>query len=254
VILNSQLGNVVPDHLLHFTSILAATSGEQYTADSAFGGQVAGRAAEIAYLLDPVPTGSTGGATPVKTFKLVRRQRVACLRDSDKAGFFTVARNADVAVIAMKANPPPAPNNASPGVTNIFTLADLKTNAGARLQKSPINPGPPPTPVIGDEVLSAITGSYNNLPVGSTSVTGDASRVGNDLLLSNVISFEVKVATTPETTNTFPANGDFPYDLVPSGGYDSTSSTTRIKAIQVRIRVYDPALKLARQITIVQDM
>ncbi|HEY2910596.1 MAG TPA: hypothetical protein VGI99_10135 [Gemmataceae bacterium] len=97
-----------------------------------------------------------------------------------------------------------------------------------------------------------------------------ALAAGDDILLSNVLSFEVKInhnAATPFG----PANSDFPFDTLanfppnaatpafpgftfdtamPVAGFPAIS----VRGVQIRIRVYDPKVQTGRQITIVQDL
>jgi hypothetical protein len=92
-------------------------------------------------------------------------------------------------------------------------------------------------------------------------------RYGDDVLLSNVISFEVKVSWQQQSSGAtvlgnpgrlFANNTDFPYDtFAPTFSpslFDTLSPSTvpvRVLALQVRVRVYDPKMKQARQATYV---
>ncbi|WP_439621751.1 PulJ/GspJ family protein [Gemmata sp.] len=89
------------------------------------------------------------------------------------------------------------------------------------------------------------------------------TRFGEDIVVSNVLSFEVQADWTPGSgvpaPRTFGAgNTDAPYDFIPmtpsSGVFDTGVTPTppmmaRIKSIQVVIRVYDPRVKTTRQNT-----
>jgi prepilin-type N-terminal cleavage/methylation domain-containing protein len=104
---------------------------------------------------------------------------------------------------------------------------------------------------------------------------------GQDILLSNVISFEVRVnggqsrlfgapGALPGPDN-IANNSDFPFDTLiafpPVAGppsypgfiFDSTVPNAnypkiQVRGVQIRIRIYDPKTQNARQITIVQDL
>jgi type II secretory pathway pseudopilin PulG len=303
------------DHYITFTSILpGGTDQNVYSAlANTPSGQVfcTSPAAEIALFLD---TGNppSGYAGTVPLYNLVRRQRLAALYDSDAFNY----PNSDAGVISVSA------------VTGrVNTLADL-TNPNNRLT------GPlggvatcTPQPTGLDGYLAPLGGN----------------RLGDDVLLSNVISFEVKVnwesakygipalglphpsATplppwidprafpgTPAPNNDndndgvaglanspqLDGNTDYPFDTLPgrtpgvpagtnnmTGGFnnllnsapngryvfdswttafanwnsavvhnDAIPMRARVKSVQIRIRVFDPKLKNARQLTIVQDL
>lgn len=86
------------------------------------------------------------------------------------------------------------------------------------------------------------------------------------MLLSNVISFEVKAHWDGGTPmRTFPTNTDAPFDFLSAAGsptFDTgfgTSATSaplkvRINAVQIRLRIFDPQMRTTRQVTIVQDL
>lgn len=104
-------------------------------------------------------------------------------------------------------------------------------------------------------------------------------RAGDDVLLANVKLFEVKVnweVVNPSPTppvRPFHLNTDFPFDFLDGHGglgrFDTGDCTDfddvlpggsnannriRVKALQIRIRIYDPLSQTSRQVTIVQDM
>jgi type II secretory pathway pseudopilin PulG len=93
-----------------------------------------------------------------------------------------------------------------------------------------------------------------------TPLTGTAE--GDDVILPDVLSFEVKAAWdgTPA-----PAGLELPFDYLPaaSGGTFDTVVTPpattvplpiRIKALQIRLRIWDVKSESTRQITLIQDM
>jgi type II secretory pathway pseudopilin PulG len=99
---------------------------------------------------------------------------------------------------------------------------------------------------------------------------------GSDIVLSNILSFEVKADYSPVTLVTgamprFPAAGnyDYPFDDLPGVGpniYDSSyhgminaaglipGQNMNIRAIQVKVRIYDAKNKTSRQVTLVHEM
>lgn len=103
-----------------------------------------------------------------------------------------------------------------------------------------------------------------------------SGRAGDDVLLSNVRMFEVKVnwdnATSVTGGRAFGSNTDFPFDFLDQGaggntfdtGYGTNAATAlpgtsptsriRVKAVQIRIRIHDPQNQTTRQVTIVQDL
>ncbi len=254
------------NHVLQFTSITPQTSahGEQtlFTATSppaptVVGGQTinpttySSPAAEIVYFLAPIPTNPptspplatfTDATNTMQLFNLIRRQRL-------------VATNDD-AVFALKTPVTLLPTDqsdsdvisVSPSTGLVNTMRSLAVKAN-RLNPSAINP------------------------------ISTAGRIGEDVLLSNVISFEVKLSwsSLPANTGTFPnprpflsPNTDFPFDSL--GSFSALSNSTfdtapaapqtfsaidklqiRARAIQIRLRVFDPKLQTARQSTIIQS-
>jgi prepilin-type N-terminal cleavage/methylation domain-containing protein len=97
----------------------------------------------------------------------------------------------------------------------------------------------------------AITARSDNIDGPYPSLAGNSS-----LVLSNVVSFHVRLMPV--------GGGDFTGDYataepvadftVASKTVESATTTTGISAIQIIIRVWDPASQQSRQITIVQDM
>jgi len=100
---------------------------------------------------------------------------------------------------------------------------------------------------------------------------------GDDIILSNVLSFEIKPTWTHRTflrdpvpfigrpaAPGYPAYGpntDFPYDDLTKATnnaghtYDSiTGMPVRMNAMQIRIRIYDIKVKTARQMTLIVDL
>lgn len=245
-------GTLADGNLLHFTSVLSGQS----EADFYYARVPAGtenkhraRAAEIAYFLDPVPRGRT--TTGLDTFQLIRRQRLVGKTDIEASQLPSSSRGGvdDSAVIALK--------DAGGGNMQACTLADLVDQAN-RL------------------------GGANGTPLATTDagasdaslapLSKNPSRLGDDVLLSNVLSFEVKLIWTPGTgeprPRLFATNTDNPFDTIQGASqaagqnpakveFDTRPSppfAVRVQAIQIRLRIWDPKLQAARQVTLVQDL
>jgi hypothetical protein len=183
---------------------------------------VSSEAAEIAYFLSPMPGEFT--ATQGQRYNLHRRQRLVAI-DGNKRQTLDGLGSPDRI----------SRNRLSPAFAN--TIDSLVLSGGREL------PG----------TASILT------PLGT----------GDDIILSNVISFEIKptwrhsnVARNPRS---FVPNviTDTPFDnlTVATGGAGFTFDTLdparppiRINAVQLRIRIYDPKAKTARQSTFVLDL
>jgi len=83
-------------------------------------------------------------------------------------------------------------------------------------------------------------------------------RYGSDVLLNNVLSFQVRVLLDANTAFGNPNGTAFvdPPILLATGGrvYDTAASQFRIKAVQIRIRGHDGKNHQTRQVTITQDL
>ena len=271
-------------HSIHFTSILPGGADQNLFAGSFRMDNLSApvtatsRVSEVAFLLVSDPnaarTGTGGNAVPL--YNLVRRQRLAALSDADVSTLEPIPKI-------------PGPTILPQYVVENFQLLSRRATAGAVVNSlgslvDPNNrlgglglPGTVPT----------ATPSYPVPPPSLTSL--GSSQLGDDVLLSNVISFEVKAshsAAAPFYDPTkLPAlvafNTDFPFDFLPKGnnpvlpytfdtwgplpnwnqvaGANPTPNNVlpnpvRVRAVQVRIRVYDPKMKAARQMTIVVDL
>lgn len=111
--------------------------------------------------------------------------------------------------------------------------------------------------------LATVTDPRNRMPL--TPLSG--VRFGEDILLSNVLSFEVLVDWTPHPSQPgstappagFATNSDAPWDFLTQGNnlFDTAPTPpqtavpqyVRVKSLRVVIRVWDPRMKLARQNT-----
>ena len=232
---------------LWFTSVLAGgTEGNLYTA-SVGGNIVSSEAAEVAYFL--VPTGQgTSGPAGLPTFHLIRRQRL-------------IASNS-----AIGSNLQLAVNSG---------LSGLDLNVREVISTYPVI-GPPAQTIVNTMGTIAYAANRPAFP-GLLS----SPRTGDDIIISNVISFEVKPTWQPRGGlpfipgprvfgNSFPgvdvaftpaantASSDAPYDTLSAFAGNTFDTITplpiRINAVQIRLRIYDPKVKTARQLTIINDL
>lgn len=248
-------------HALHFTAVLPANDQNLYTADAPVGGgkTYTSRAAEVAYFLVDSGLRTTPGPTGQTLYHLVRRQRLAALTPDERSSLMPSGGAAWAATDSTYTEV-----IAGDG-TNTFTLSDL-TNPSNRLPIAPTTPLPAPS---------------------GTPLQLSGARYGEDLLLSNVLSFEVLVDWGPNpfiATSGQPAraaavgNWDWPYDALAvnpgqnttyqnQGVFDTWSAVAnwnnfglmnntaalplavRVKGLQITVRVFDPKTKQARQST-----
>jgi hypothetical protein len=232
---------VSTNHVLQFTAILPGGPAEQmFNADVPFAtaSPIFGRAAEISYYL--VQSGQTLGGTTL--YNLIRRQRLCALTTDDQPAYNQMLSRqtpsppypiqpAD-AYEVMAVNPPIGAN--PPNVPTIFTLSNLT------IQANRLN----------------VSGPYRQI---------SNYRIGEDILLSNVVSFEVKF-TGSSTTGTWPRpllnNPDYPYDNLPignglTGTFDTATITTskiRITGVQIRLRTHDTKSRTTRQTTTIINL
>jgi prepilin-type N-terminal cleavage/methylation domain-containing protein len=336
------------DHYLHFTSVLQGGTDQNVYGATVAGivpptpqnptGQVlyTSPAAEIALFLD-TGSGPIGFAGSVPLYNLVRRQRLVAIGETDAFGYPAI----DAGVISV-----------SLFTGRVNTMADLTDPNNRLCGPGQINGVLQPNHIPNGGIFNCAPQPMGNdgylAPLGG-------NRIGDDVLLSNVISFEVKVNWDPATYGFVPvgvprtpataalppwigpqaypgilapsndndndmvrdSNTDYPFDWLPgrfagiptgtnnlTGGfndylnrsvrlvpgqsvpvlangryvYDSwtmrypnwnTSAMVglspvphpeaipmraRVKSIQIRVRVFDPKLKNARQMTIIQDL
>lgn len=251
--------------------------------------------AEVAYFLNPTSTGTTAGGTPL--FSLHRRIRILTANDNTGISWLS----SQVALPGMSCNraiSPPVP----PGQEKLLNGPGDITVPDNRLGGK-----------LGARSATSAATIDNFAPLGT----------GDDILQSNVISFEIKanwdagfgaLPTGWNTPNEAPFDDLPPYQSQPmSATYPSGSGNPsfsrsnltaadlarprvfdtwtdrpphnnwarpevltnpgnpqpppifapnlsyvplpiRLKAIQIKLRIYDPKNKLARQITLIQDM
>lgn len=232
-------------HILQFTVMVPDTPGGRLVAEvpAGSGKSVAGTAIEVSYFL--VPTGTT--ATGAQLYDLMRVQRLTAISPYDARDYLNT-------IVQPAYNLTPSDTvhevmTSAPGVTpapaTMFTLEDLSTNV-------------------------------SNCRFGRTVRGTNSKRYGEDRLLSNVLSMEVKFTgpavgsvpgtggwnstpvawpTEPGSPNMWPrpfdpigaysGNKDYPYDFLPfDGQYDTATNGTpspvrqsiRITGAQIKVR------------------
>jgi prepilin-type N-terminal cleavage/methylation domain-containing protein len=217
--------------------------------------------AEVAYFLVANPgrfagtTNAPGSTTPPQLYSLRRRVRVIL---DPNAGANEKTANASL----NGANRiPNVPVPSTPTATDIYNAryaemscfpdttnnlyfnspTDLWASAANRMYNRP--PLPPPLSPIGTP------------PLGGS---GQIDWAGDDLVMTDVISLNVRVLPQPASSSPTGDFLDIPTFLAIGGGtgtqYDASAAMTPISAIEITIRVWDVKTSLARQITIVQDM
>lgn len=228
----------VNNHALHFTAILPERETNLFRvtvpADSfSPGGTYESRAAEIAYFLVDTNTRTSGGTNPL--YNLVRRQRLVAVNaaertrlDTSQAGMFFND------LIASQIVPPGSP-------TTAYTLQGIRVPSN----RFPIDVLPISEPV-GTTTLPRLVFP----PVSNPNLSGE------EILLPNVLSFEVMVHWQPHPPNGTAAPTDNPYAFLPpphvfDTGHDLTTVPLHIRVlgIQVTIRAYDPKTRAVRQNT-----
>lgn len=218
------------NHALRFTVVRpGGTPANQYSVQTPAGGgaQYGGVGAEVAYFL--IASGRTPGG--VQLYDLYRRQRLVALNDDYATAYngFLGSNPSipDVREVFALRNP-----NATSGPVQVATFADLRTSSATvpRVQFTPVT---------------------------------TQGRFGDDKILSNVVSFELKYTGTrgPTATAPFPAlfanNSDYPYDWLPTtnNALDTGNNPQlRLTGVHVRLRVWNPKTLHARQTSVVVDL
>jgi hypothetical protein len=262
------------DHFLQFTIILQGGPNYQMVGAEipvGTGNQFFGRAAEVTYAL--VPNGLyTTGAGPLPLFDLIRRQRLTALSVDDQPTYQTGI----APYLAPYSAANPNPYGIADNVNEVTTFSGNGTGSVML-------------------TMSDLTNPANRLPQAQWALSlATSRRYGEERLMSNVLSFEVKFTGPPVNVGAgaFPSdptstqwprplgatNSDYPYDILPyDGQFDTYSSqllaanwqTTqvatvaqptnpikalRITGVMIRLRGYDPKNQTTRQTTIVSPL
>lgn len=227
----SEAGNVfrARDHWMHFTTKASGQSQQDMFSinvpttpnialdvnlQNGFSstGNLSSTWAEVAYFLVDNPGQTTSDnpgmpGTGLQLATLYRRQRV----------------------IAQAAPSSPAIKLA---VSDIPLFPNLSVNATTGDLNTPLS----------------ITVGGNRLGGGGvpTRLMDGAQPNGGDVLLSNVVSFQIQVMRGTDTD----------FSDIPGGTWDSATSTaaTRIRGVQIHLRVYDVKNAVTRQMTLQQDL
>ena len=226
------------NHFISFTMILPGGRNDQtfgVEVPAYSGNQYFGTAAEVSYYLKL--TGKTANGT-TDVFDLYRAQKLVARTFDDAPAYDTPVRSDPNDPPEVMSIDTAVPQNAR----RLRTLSQLG-NSLSRIQP------------------------YAPLAAGS-------NRSGEDKLLSNVLSFEVKYSGTDpllKWPTTFDqGNTDFPYDFLPTtagefdthgapngapptGAPNGTLLKIRITGAQIRIRAYDPQTRSTRQTTFTVD-
>jgi type II secretory pathway pseudopilin PulG len=214
------------NHAMRFTVVRpGGTPDNQYSVQTPVpgGAQYGGIGAEVAYFL--VASGRTPGG--VQLYDLYRRQRLVALND-DYAQAYNGFLNRPGPVLNMADIGEVFALRSTAAPAQVATFADLRTN-----------------------------GPFPRVPFAPVTTAG---RVGDDKILSNVVSFELKFTGTrgPTATAAFPnlfaTNSDYPYDWLPANFDTGTNPQLRLTGVQVRLRVWNPKTLHARQTSVVVDL
>jgi hypothetical protein len=205
--------------------------------------------AEVAYFLRP--TGNTAGGTPL--FALYRRQCLV-LSEGDALTINTPPNQVLIASTPWGLWPEmscrPDPTNTFLQFNGPFALI-TPTNRSLWNQ-APAPPSPPP---------QVFQGTLTPPPPNCYPILGEngeaATWIGDDILLTDVISFQVQVLRQWTTGRDFQFH-DLS-DPGPPGGtsvFDTGIAPIpyQILAIQITIRIWDVKTQQTRQITVIQDM
>jgi prepilin-type N-terminal cleavage/methylation domain-containing protein len=225
--------------------------------------------AEIAWFI--APTGETAGSTgATPLYSLYRRQRllIAPRRDSflvtpptaNPPGGAAAPANIGL-YYGLSVEVDPTPGNNLLLFSTEGSVAE-QPYLGRPCMRSMSTfvvtnpPGYPPLPGNGPYWLSTPA------PVGTTNGES-ASLLGDDLVTTDVISFEIKVlrpgdADFRDLNDSFPDGGNPPFFAQRYFGiYDtavSNQSFLSLRAIKITIRVWDFQTQQSRQISIIQDL
>lgn len=184
------------NHALHFTAILPENDSNPYYVPGPPNFPVQSRAAEIAYFL--ADTGNVTGAGGPRLYNLMRRQRLVALDDIDRDRLSQQLGSIDPNLVACELGKSPL---------QPLTLREIRNpNPNRRLALSPSS--------------IPLTPSATSLPY--LIIPANDQNYGTDILLSNVLSFEVRVNWDPNpdlalNSSLLPrglaqGNTEFPYD------------------------------------------
>ncbi|OWK43609.1 hypothetical protein [Fimbriiglobus ruber] len=240
--------------------------------------------AEVNYFLGTVPTGTTNANSSgisFSTFTLYRRERLLISSN--------IGKNNKIATLP---NQLPGLSTAPLGAPNNSTLPGSPPTVFPNLN-SPIDVVDPRNRFGGAAAARSAAEDPSHLVTQQTDflspmLNTQGAFSGDDILLSNVVSFQVQGVmdpgtTSPATVQTTSVPGSYVFaDINPPPPsppnppptpnpltglklvYDTWGSgignsptplvQTRLRAVQIKIRVYDPKNKVTRQMTVTQDL
>ena len=292
-------GTLGRGHYLHFTSIRPGGLDRDLYSLTTAAGTFSSRAAELAYFLDPTPQGSTGGVTYTN---LIRRQRLVAMTDQETGRFPGRDPGVSISPAALTVNTLATitdPVNRLGGRPNFRTAQPILNGTDMDMAPSPSRPGDDVllshvisfevklkwVPAVGvspflprsprpftDPFTAATTrrpeNGFDDEPIPAASLMGSAStdspvdtlpRVStNELFYNQNTNIGQYVFDTWSTAvpgwdvNRLPVVAGQPNQPPPSTG--AIPMRTRVQQAKITIRVWDPKLKLSRQMTIVQDL
>jgi type II secretory pathway component PulJ len=221
---------------------VATMPGVSLTDYDPSGQQLVSRWAEVSYFLKQTSIQTVGdptqGLQSLPMYTLYRRQRVLAPVAVPLAAGFNPADYPDLSTSVAQT---------TPVVQYQLNSPDSLTTVANRLggTNEPPLTAPPATWPTG------IPCPYPISPIASPTY------YGADVLLNNVLSFQIQVLADPPpyTTPSF-LFADVPGTTWPRI-YDTTQAAAgkpRLKAIQIKLRVYDTKNKMTRQVTINQDL
>ncbi|MFO0936636.1 MAG: prepilin-type N-terminal cleavage/methylation domain-containing protein [Gemmataceae bacterium] len=160
---------------------------------------------------------------------------------------------------------------ATPANTAKFLTASEVTNLGAVAPKSPIGDGS--DLVLSNVISFEVKADYTPVLVPANARVTLFPRPPIDPGASPLAPFGLTSASvdSPSVPLTSGYNQDFPFDSLPRnpgnaannfrafdtglvGGTNVVNQSIRVRALQIKIRVYDPKTRSTRQVTLVQDM
>ncbi|MDB5313843.1 MAG: hypothetical protein JWO38_8045 [Gemmataceae bacterium] len=244
---------IATNHILHFTEVRPGGNYHNLYAATTSSGGLTSPSAEVAYFLisdsGRMTAPDSTGSSPQQLFLLVRRQRLVATLATDKASW---PKDQDVICCWPGPNPPAAPA--------VYSMLDLKANVtGGRVGYAPLNTT---TPInrVGDDILLTNVISFEIKPVWETTNATLAPRpfsaLPSQIAPKGALDDPTLPGSTPGT-KLYPNTTDGPYDNLNliGGTFDTWSNPQiRVKGLHIRLRVYDPKMKAARQSTFVVSM
>jgi prepilin-type N-terminal cleavage/methylation domain-containing protein len=203
---------------------------------------------EVCYFLEAIPQATAEGSTPL--YALYRQQRLL-VADNDALNWVNLnqiaATPTTLASYAGKVSCQVNPNQTASSFLYFNSPADVTI---------PERRAAAVFPPLSKRTGTFVAASFAAFKDGAGNLTGQ------DLLLTDVLSFDIKVLRSNSTADftdlpsplyfdTWSRRQDDVYDY--SAATIPASSYT-IWALQITIRVWDQKSKLARQITMIQDM